>query len=218
MILRFCRPTRADAARRGVRAVPGPDRARGASGGAGRSARRGGRGTADRPGHAGRATDERADDRRRAAGMGHRPGRLSLCGPASLRRRLAADPGPGAGALAPGDGVGACAGLLPRELLRRGGAHGSAPGSRRGRLQLSGPVRSRLATRRCSGWAGWSGMRPTTSVWLRSGDVVVMGGAARLAWHGVDRVRHGSSTPVAEGRADQPDAAGGRVISPWPPS
>ncbi len=34
----------------------------------------------------------------------------------------------------------------------------------------------------------------TESVWLRSGDVVVMGGAARLAWHGVDRVRHGSST------------------------
>ena len=34
----------------------------------------------------------------------------------------------------------------------------------------------------------------TESVWLHSGDVVVMGGAARLAWHGVDRVRHGSST------------------------
>jgi alkylated DNA repair protein (DNA oxidative demethylase) len=34
----------------------------------------------------------------------------------------------------------------------------------------------------------------TTSFWLRSGDAVVMGGAARLAWHGVDRVRHGSST------------------------
>ena len=34
----------------------------------------------------------------------------------------------------------------------------------------------------------------TESVWLKSGDVVVMGGAARLAWHGVDRVRHGSST------------------------
>ncbi len=33
----------------------------------------------------------------------------------------------------------------------------------------------------------------TESLWLRSGDVVVMGGAARLAWHGIDRVRHGSS-------------------------
>jgi alkylated DNA repair protein (DNA oxidative demethylase) len=34
----------------------------------------------------------------------------------------------------------------------------------------------------------------TQSLWLRSGDVLVLGGAARLAWHGIDRVRHGSST------------------------
>jgi alkylated DNA repair protein (DNA oxidative demethylase) len=34
----------------------------------------------------------------------------------------------------------------------------------------------------------------TESLWLRSGDVLVLGGAARLAWHGIDRVRHGSST------------------------
>ena len=33
----------------------------------------------------------------------------------------------------------------------------------------------------------------TESVWLTSGDVVVLGGAARLAYHGVDKVRHGSS-------------------------
>ena len=39
----------------------------------------------------------------------------------------------------------------------------------------------------------------TSSVWLRSGDVIVMGGAARLAWHGVDRVRHGTSTLLAQG-------------------
>ena len=39
----------------------------------------------------------------------------------------------------------------------------------------------------------------TESTWLRSGDVVVMGGAARLAWHGVDRVRHGSSTLLPQG-------------------
>ena len=39
----------------------------------------------------------------------------------------------------------------------------------------------------------------TDSVWLRSGDVVVMGGAARLAWHGIDRVRHGSSTLLPQG-------------------
>lgn len=34
---------------------------------------------------------------------------------------------------------------------------------------------------------------PTRSVWLGSGDVVVLGGAARLAHHGVDRIRFGSS-------------------------
>lgn len=39
----------------------------------------------------------------------------------------------------------------------------------------------------------------TESVWLHSGDVVVMGGKARLAWHGVDRVRHGSSTLLPQG-------------------
>ena len=39
----------------------------------------------------------------------------------------------------------------------------------------------------------------TQSLWLRSGDVVVMGGAARLAYHGVDRIRYGSSGLLANG-------------------
>ncbi len=39
----------------------------------------------------------------------------------------------------------------------------------------------------------------TQSHWLRSGDVVVMGGAARLAYHGVDRIRAGSSTLLPKG-------------------
>lgn len=34
---------------------------------------------------------------------------------------------------------------------------------------------------------------PTASAWLRSGDVCVIGGPARLAFHGIDRVREGSS-------------------------
>lgn len=34
----------------------------------------------------------------------------------------------------------------------------------------------------------------TESLWLESGDVVVMGGAARLTYHGVDRIRFGSSS------------------------
>jgi alkylated DNA repair protein (DNA oxidative demethylase) len=33
----------------------------------------------------------------------------------------------------------------------------------------------------------------TESIWLTSGDVVVMGGDARLTYHGVDRIRFGSS-------------------------
>ena len=39
----------------------------------------------------------------------------------------------------------------------------------------------------------------TESFRLRSGDVLVMGGAARLAWHGVDRVIAGSSTLLPQG-------------------
>ncbi|WP_199221292.1 alpha-ketoglutarate-dependent dioxygenase AlkB [Maritimibacter sp. 55A14] len=39
----------------------------------------------------------------------------------------------------------------------------------------------------------------TQSLWLHSGDVVVMGGAARLAWHGVDRIRFGSSGLLSDG-------------------
>ncbi|WP_187428427.1 Alpha-ketoglutarate-dependent dioxygenase AlkB [Roseobacter fucihabitans] len=39
----------------------------------------------------------------------------------------------------------------------------------------------------------------TQSIWLNSGDVVVMGGAARLAYHGVDRIRFGSSSLLAKG-------------------
>ncbi|MGD9295495.1 MAG: alpha-ketoglutarate-dependent dioxygenase AlkB [Roseobacter sp.] len=39
----------------------------------------------------------------------------------------------------------------------------------------------------------------TQSVWLESGDVVVMGGASRLAYHGVDRIRFGSSNLLDKG-------------------
>jgi alkylated DNA repair protein (DNA oxidative demethylase) len=40
---------------------------------------------------------------------------------------------------------------------------------------------------------------PTRSVWLESGDVVVMGGAARLAYHGIDRIRAGGSRLLRDG-------------------
>ncbi len=40
---------------------------------------------------------------------------------------------------------------------------------------------------------------PTRSVWLQSGDVAVLGGAARLAFHGIDRLRPNSSTLLGSG-------------------
>lgn len=39
----------------------------------------------------------------------------------------------------------------------------------------------------------------TDTLWLESGDVVVMSGAARLNYHGVDRIRFGSSTLLPKG-------------------
>lgn len=39
----------------------------------------------------------------------------------------------------------------------------------------------------------------TESVWLQSGDVVVMGGDARLTYHGVDRIRFGTSSLLPKG-------------------
>lgn len=40
---------------------------------------------------------------------------------------------------------------------------------------------------------------PTSSLPLESGDVVVIGGAARLAYHGIDRIRAGSSRLLPAG-------------------
>ena len=40
---------------------------------------------------------------------------------------------------------------------------------------------------------------PTRSFRLRSGDAVVLGGDARLAFHGIDRVIAGTSTLLSEG-------------------
>jgi len=39
----------------------------------------------------------------------------------------------------------------------------------------------------------------TQSVWLRSGDVAVLAGPARLAYHGIDRIRPGSSRLLSGG-------------------
>ena len=40
---------------------------------------------------------------------------------------------------------------------------------------------------------------PSKSVWLESGDVAVLAGDARLAWHGVDRIRFGESYLLEKG-------------------
>lgn len=39
----------------------------------------------------------------------------------------------------------------------------------------------------------------TESIWLGSGDVVIMGGDARLIYHGVDKIRFGSSSLLPNG-------------------
>ena len=39
----------------------------------------------------------------------------------------------------------------------------------------------------------------TESIWLESGDVVLMGGPARLTHHGIDRIRFGSSRLMPKG-------------------
>ena len=39
----------------------------------------------------------------------------------------------------------------------------------------------------------------TDSIWLRSGDVLLLGGEARLIYHGIDRINSGSSTLLKYG-------------------
>ena len=46
---------------------------------------------------------------------------------------------------------------------------------------------------------GTSRRDPTRSLWLESGDVVVLGGASRLAFHGIERVEAGTSGLVPGG-------------------
>ncbi len=46
---------------------------------------------------------------------------------------------------------------------------------------------------------GTSRKDPTESIWLESGDVAVLQGSSRLAFHGIDRVKFGSSTLLPKG-------------------
>ncbi|MEL6196533.1 MAG: alpha-ketoglutarate-dependent dioxygenase AlkB, partial [Pseudomonadota bacterium] len=58
-------------------------------------------------------------------------------------------------------------------------------------ISLGDPARFRLG--------GLTRKGPTTSIVLRSGDVVVMGGASRLAYHGIDHLWHGAGTLLPKG-------------------
>ncbi len=40
---------------------------------------------------------------------------------------------------------------------------------------------------------------PTKSIWLQSGDIVMLSGASRLAYHGIDRIKFRSSALLAQG-------------------
>ncbi|MBA5776063.1 alpha-ketoglutarate-dependent dioxygenase AlkB [Stappia sp. F7233] len=81
-----------------------------------------------------------------------------------------------------------------------------APGARMGLHQdrdeedLSAPVVSvSLGDTAVFRVGGTNRKDPTTSMKLASGDVVVLGGNARLAFHGIDRVLAGTSTLLANG-------------------
>jgi len=58
-------------------------------------------------------------------------------------------------------------------------------------ISLGDPARFRMG--------GETRKGPTSSTILRSGDVVVMGGPARLAYHGVDRILFGEGDLLADG-------------------
>ncbi|MEM9063136.1 MAG: alpha-ketoglutarate-dependent dioxygenase AlkB [Pseudomonadota bacterium] len=58
-------------------------------------------------------------------------------------------------------------------------------------ISLGDPARFRMG--------GTERKDPTQSIILNSGDVVIMGGAARLAYHGVDRVLFGEGSLLPDG-------------------
>lgn len=58
-------------------------------------------------------------------------------------------------------------------------------------ISLGDPARFRLG--------GLARSDPAQKLELRSGDVLTMGGAARLIYHGVDRIEHGASALLPEG-------------------
>ena len=70
---------------------------------------------------------------------------------------------------------------------------------RRTRFGAAAAVQPALSNEALFRIGGTDRRDPTRSLWLKSGDVLVMGGAARLAWHGIDRLRYRSSRLLPNG-------------------
>ena len=90
-----------------------------------------------------------------------------------------------------------------------GGEDGPAPGSRRRRIRRAGRVAVARRFLRCSASAASSGTSPPVRSASNSGDALSLGGHARLAFHGVDRIYRRLLDPLAAGRQDQSDASAG---------
>ena len=71
--------------------------------------------------------------------------------------------------------------------------------TRTSRIQRRRWSRSRWVTMQPSTSEAFSARGPKQRLLLKSGDVVVLGGAARMAYHGVDRIHPGTSSLLPEG-------------------
>ncbi len=187
---------------RGVRHMPGY-LGRDDAGGAGRGYPRRGAGRAAlRADHAAhRQADERAHDQLRDARLGDRQGaRLPLPADASGdRRAVAADPGAAAAPVAGGLGLPASAGGLPGQFLSMPAPRWACIRTATSRILPRPSSRSRSATTACSASARRTRDGQTVSFRLTSGDVVVLGGEGRLAFHGVDRIYPSTSALLKNG-------------------
>ena len=79
------------------------------------------------------------------------------------------------------------AGMLPGQPLSRRRADGPASGPRRSGARCAGAVGLAGRRRGVSHRRRHAGADPSKASRLSSGDVIVFGGAARLAYHGIDR-------------------------------
>ena len=170
-----------------------------------RAARRGARGAARgaavRAAHAAAPASRcRCHDQLRPARLGDRRGRLPLPGdPSRHRRAVASDPRPAARRVAGSGLLSAPAGGVPDQLLRGARRAWACTRTATRRISPRPWSRSRSAIPACS----VSAARAATTRPVRCASPpatrVVLGGEARLAFHGVDRIMPGTSTLLPEG-------------------